>query len=258
MAPRFNIYSTEHIHSQNVCAAFAKGTGFPVVSASPLRAGGVVMYGFLRGLLPTLREARKEGRPWVYVDRGYFRSTRGGDYSGYFRVTRGALQHDGRGTFDRKRWDNLLVPMAPWRRQGKHILVCPPGDVWLGAFGEPFATTQKQWVAKVITELERHTDRPIRIRTKPNFEKAHKPLIEDLQDCHALVTHMSNTAVESVLAGVPVYCLAPCAGATMGQRDLAKIETPVYPDREAWAAALAANQWTLDEIRAGKANHLFI
>lgn len=211
------------------------------------------MYGFLRGLLPTLDQARHEGRPWVYADRGYFRSTYGNDYSGYFRLTRDAFQHDGRGVYNPQRWKSLGMRVAPWRR-GSYILVCPPGDVFTTAIG---GFTSQSWIESTVGTLRQHTDREIRVRRKPAKGADVEPLALALWDAHALVTHMSNTAVEAVLEGIPVFCTGRCAGATMGQSDLTKIENPVYPDREDWLAALAANQWTLEELAKGKASHLF-
>src|SRR5260221_11727804 len=90
----FNIYSTDHPHSQRVCAALRAGTGFPVVKAAPLLAGGVAAYGFLRGLLPTLNQARREGRAWAYLDRGDFRATYGNNYAGFFPLTLSAFHTD--------------------------------------------------------------------------------------------------------------------------------------------------------------------
>lgn len=253
MASRFNIYCTDHLHSRVVSSALSLGTQFPVVRPAPLLDGGVAMYGFLRGLLPTLNQAREFGRPWVYADRGYFRATYGADHSGHFRFTRNAFQHDGRGQADPARFQRLVLRIAPWRRQGKHVLICPPGDVFTQAM---LGISAQEWLEDVGAKLAASTDRPLRVRSKA--APSGRPLIEDLQDCHALVTFMSNTAVEAVLAGVPVFTTGRCAAAVMGCSDLAKIETPRYPeDRERWAAVLAANQWTLEEVRAGKVNRLF-
>ena len=72
------------------------------------------------------------------------------------------------------------------------------------------------------------------------------PLAVDLKDCHAVVVHSSNVAVDALLAGVPVFCTVPCAAYRMGYADLSKIESPLYPDdREQWAWNLADQQWTL-------------
>jgi hypothetical protein len=253
VATRFNIYCTGHLHSKTICEALRQGTGFPVVSASPLQKGGVAMYGFLRGLLPTLKQARNEHRPWVYLDRGYFRATYGTDYSGYFRMTRNAWQHSGKGGADKARWQRLGLSIEPWKKGGDHILVCPPGDVFTQAVGG-FAA--EKWLRSTLATLAQHTKREVRVRYKADAVK--RTLAQDLDGCHALVTYMSNTAVEALLYGVPVFCTGPSAAQSMGRADLAEIESPVYrDDRERWAEVLAANQWTLDEIRAGVANHIF-
>lgn len=249
-----NIYSTGHKHSQAVCRALATGTGCKVRPVGALAPGGVAMYGFLRGLLPMLRQAQAERRAWVYADRGYFGATYNGDYSGYFRVTRNRLQHDGSGEYSPARWQQLDLQIQPWRKDGGHVLVCPPGEVFSESIGGFKAAA---WLASVQQQLARSTDREVRIRNKPAAE-AYRTLQQDLQGCHALVTYMSNAAVEALLAGVPVFCLGPSAAQSMGKTDLAQIESPAYPDdRPRWAAALAANQWTLAELAAGAANHLF-
>lgn len=233
----------------------ADGTKFAIVPVSQLLPGGVAIYGFLRGGLAVLQAAQKEGRQWVYADRGYFRATQGADHSGYFRLTRNAYQHDGMSLLrDPQRWARLALRIAPWRR-GRHVLVCPPGDVFTRAVGGFAADT---WLQDTLRTLRAHTDRPIRIRHKPRPKDNAPPLAFDLQDCHALVTYMSNTAVEAVLAGVPVFCTGKCAARAVGRSDLTQIEHPYYPDwRHDWAATLAANQWTLNEIRAGLANEVF-
>lgn len=253
MANLFNIYSTGHPHSRAVCKAIAEGTGFRTVPPFPLLEGGIATYGFLRGLLPTLRQAQAEGRPWVYADRGYFRATYGDDYRGYFRLTRDSWQHGGAGVGDDERWKKLRLEIKPWRKAGKHILVCPPGDVFTSAVG---GFSALDWSARVLRDLKAATDRPIRVRLKAMASVT--PLAADLEECHALVTYMSNTAVEAVLSGVPVFCTGECAASAMGKKNLAEIESPAYPEnRVEWAQVLANNQWTLDEIRSGEANRIF-
>lgn len=254
----FAIYSTEHAHSRAVCAALAAGTGLPLVPPAPLLDGGVALYGFLRGLLPTLQTAQRLGRPWVYADRGYLGATYGDDYSGYFRVTRDGYQHTSllgsEGRDSAVRLEKLRVKVQPWRRGGKHIVVCPPGDVFLSAVAGRAAAA---WLSELIRALdESGTARAIRVRHKT--EATVRPLAADLEGAHALVTYMSNTAVEAAVAGVPVFCSPLCAASVVGLSDVRRIDDPWYPDhREEWVRALASNQWTLAELRAGKANHLF-
>ena len=164
---------------------------------------------------------------------------------GYYRVTRNAMQHDGTGNASSERWNRLGLNIAPWQKGGRHILVCPPSQ----KFGELLGFNAAAWLQTTLNTLKRHTDREIRVRAKKGNAT---PLDADLKDCHALVAHSSNAAVLALLAGVPVFCTAPCAAYRMGGADMSKIEMPVYPDdREQWAWNLADHQWTLEEMRHG-------
>ena len=79
------------------------------------------------------------------------------------------------------------------------------------------------------------------------------PLENDLRNAHCMVTAYSNAATEALLAGIPVFTTHPCVSSTMGTSDLSRLEHPRYPDdRERWAAILAANQWTLAEMKSGR------
>ena len=223
------------------------------------------MYGALRGLLPTLRQAQREGRTWYYGDNAYFRP--GKDESSYFRVTRNALQHDGSGAPTPgavERRESLGLSIKPWRKAGSHVVVCPPGRL----FGATFGFSADDWLEKALETLRQHTDRELRVRLKVSWNDAKPmnivsrkgppkssvtlPLAEDLKGAWALVTHSSNSAVEALLDGIPVLCTHPCGASAMGSSDLSLIERPrVDGDRDAWAAVLAANQWRLSEMRSG-------
>lgn len=78
------------------------------------------------------------------------------------------------------------------------------------------------------------------------------PLSEVLRDTHILITHNSNAAVEAVLEGVPV-CVSPISAAYPMSTPLEDIERPRMPDRTEWLHSLAYGQFTLDEMRSGKA-----
>lgn len=238
-----NAYCTGHIHSRMVCGSFAAGCGAPIVPPAPLLPGDVFMYGCLRGLRPTLSEAQRQGRRWIYADNGYFRP---GHHHGFYRVTENAFQHDGSGDASVARWEALGLSIAPWRAAGRHVLVCPPSEVFAGLMG----FDARRWLDETVQALNRSTDREVRVRTKANAPT--KPLAADMAGAWALVTHSSNAAVEALLAGIPVFCTAPCAAQRMGLSDLSLIENPACPDgREPWAWNLAAAQWTLEEMASG-------
>lgn len=242
---------TTHQHSRAILGAMSQGAGAPMVNASALQPfGDAIVYGRLRGCDRIIREADAAGRAWLYVDRGYLRATRDMDYSGYFRCTWNHLQGDGTGepNFDRLR--ALNITLRPWRADGHHVLVCPPGEVYAGLSG--FDATA--WHQDVVARLAQYTDRPIRVRQKPTGGGRNVPLAQDLVDCWAVVAHSSNVAVDALVLGVPVFVTDRCGARRCALTDLSKIESPLLADdREEWAATLAAQQWTLDEMRSGLA-----
>lgn len=222
------------------CEAFAKGCGGPVETDGILRDRPVALFGSPR-LWSLLTQARAEGRTWWYGDKAYFGRGK------FYRITRNAFQHDGSGNAGPERFRRFGLSIAPWRTSGSHILVCPPGDRFQRLHGV------EDWLERTLETLKTYTDRPIRVRPKPRLIDGNS-LAPDLEDCWALVTFMSNTAVEAVLAGIPVFVTGRSAASRMGLDDRSRIESPVMPDgREQWAWNLAANQWTLDEIRSGAA-----
>lgn len=221
--------------------AFALGSGGGVSLGPQLRADCEL---FLFGdpeLWPALQAARALGRTWYYADHGYI------GRPAYFRITRNAYQHDGTsGRADFARLRALNVSPLPWRRAGRTVLLCPPDQAFTQLFGFDAAT----WRVQALAELQRHTDRPVVVRERA----CERPLAADLADAFVLVTWCSNAAVDALLAGVPVICTGQSAASPMGRARLADVESPIYPDnRHEWAARLAANQWTLNEIAAGDA-----
>lgn len=251
------IYTTGHAHNETVSRAFAAGLAglgvdHAIEPAAPLKDGDAVFYGFLRGLLPTWRQAQAARRSWIYIDNGYFAPSNhaAGDYTGHYRATWCALQHAGIATSDSVsrglvRLQRLGLAVRP-ARPGRHILVCPPGKVFADGIGLDAA----DWLNRTLARLDDATDRPVKVRAKG----AAVPLAEDLADCHAVVTWGSAVAFAAALDGIAVHCDQRCAAFPVSWPYLADIDQAAAPDtgvRLAWAATLAANQWTLDEMRDG-------
>ncbi len=222
--------------------AWAVGCGGAVETADTLRPGPIALFGSPRRW-ELIAQARAEGRDWYYADHGYF-----GRFK-YYRVTRNAYQHDGvsgltRG--DPARLEALGVEIKPWRTSGDHVLICPPDQKFAALFGFNAAA----WTGHVIAALRALTRRPLRLRGRDT----RGPLADDLAGAWCLVTYVSNAAVEAICAGVPAIVTGACAARPMAATDLRAVAEPPTPhSREAWAALLANNQWTLDEIRAGQA-----
>jgi hypothetical protein len=256
--PLVCIPAERKVKSLQVCAALAIGAGGGVVVdparyAYSLHAPALI-FGSSPRSLKLLGEIRNFGhREWCYADGAY-----GFGRGSHFRVTRGALQitpdHPPRSLYrgarpDLERFRRFRVPVMPWRHTGGPVVVVTQSDLWhLWNHGK----TAAAWADQVAASIRSHTDRPIEIcshKGGPRFD-------ELLPSAWCVVTHSSAAAVTALLAGVPVFGLAGrdefCA-ATLALSDLSFIETPFYPDgREEWAALLAANQWTVDEMRDGK------
>lgn len=230
--------------------AFAEGSGAEVTRTLQFVPGReAVFWGVDRATLPVYRAVIRSNTPFLYIDNGYFRSRwAGGDY---YRVTRNAEQCSGVGASDGVRWRALGMKIAPWTMAGSHVLIACQSDFWHERHGDGSAA---EFGAKVKVELARHTDRRIIIRDKPIGGHREPPLAEHLRDCWAVVTHSSIVAAEAILAGIPAFMLATSAMTAIALEDLSMIEKPLRPQgREPWASVLADHQWTLGEIRSGKA-----
>ena len=192
---------------------------------------------------------------WLYVDNGYFRS---GHFLGYYSATWNAFQHTGFGVYERgkERYDSLVMchQLKPWKKAGDYILVLPPTEVFSSLQG----FTPVEWLADTEKKLKKYTDRPMRVRAKPGsilggVQVPEGPSLEvDLARAYAVVSYNSKATIQAIIEGVPVFTPTPCCTYSMAHDSLYNIEEPYYPDdRERWLHALAANQFTLEEMRSG-------
>jgi hypothetical protein len=222
----------------DVCRAFAAGCGGRVVEQIPpaLLPGTAVFYGVRPAWAHLWAEATVEGRPWVYIDNGFFPC--GGRY---FRAAQNKLQAPSGAPGQISQLGPMGVTIRPWRVDGGHILVCLQS--------EEFMQTVAQTSRDIVGEVLASTDRPVKVRRKGSGA----PLAADLVGCHCVVTWSSNAAIEAICAGVPAIVLGESAAAPMASNRLEDIKHPPRPEgREQWAADLLASQWTLEEMRSGK------
>lgn len=246
----YTAFTVAHGNSTRVLPHLAKGAGAPVRALPndmPVEfEGGMMTYGEEKGLRVMLDRVIAQGREWVYVDNGYFKW---GHFSGYYRVTRNAYMRTGTERGSERRWRRLGMSIKPWRRGGSFILVCPPP----ARFAALRKFDEKAWLCITLATLKANTDREIRVREKPSKRECRQfPIEQAIKGAHALVCHSSNAAAEVLVEGYPTFCTDPCASSIMSESDLTKIEKPRFPDgREEWARALAAGQWTIEEMRNG-------
>jgi hypothetical protein len=197
-------------------------------------------------LTPMIAEWRKTKRRFVYWDRGYWfrvyatwlpRGTNGG----FYRWHCDSYQLQQIKPVSDDRWKAMRTDVLPWRKGGRHIVIAAPTRTY-----SRFHRTES-WIADTIDALARVTDRQLVIRDK----ESKRPLQQDLDGAHCLVTHGSIAAVESVILGCPVVVHPDSAAALVGQTDLKKVETPLYPDRQPWLNSLAWQQFSETELVNG-------
>lgn len=147
------------------------------------------------------------------------------------------------------RFSALKVSLAPWRKAGTHVLIAPNRE-----FGMPGMIQPNMFAEHMVRQLQTVTKRPIKVRPHPGNNPPKIPLAADLVDCWAVVIWSSSVGVESLVNGIPVFCMAPhwiARGSTF--QNLKMIDNPPLEtvDREKSMRALAWAQWTVDEIAAG-------
>ena len=108
------------------------------------------------------------------------------------------------------------------------------------------------WLEETIEQLKLYTNRPIIVRHKPTPSNPSVPLLQQLDNAWALVTHSSNVAVEAVLDGVPAFVSDRSACASLGNTDLRNIDSPHYSDRELWLANITHSNFLLKNLDVGK------
>jgi len=216
----------------------------------------------LRGILKhkIMKQCLADGNNFYYMDSGYVGNNVGTQnrhgIKQYHRIVRNDLQHRTIRPRPSDRWDLLGVNINP-RRTGHKIVVAAPDEKPCRYYG----IDQQQWIADTVAEIKKHTDRPVEVRErapKRTDRVLNEPLVRVLaQDVHALVTFNSIAAVESILAGVPAFVLAPSHVAEpVANRDLSKIDDPFYPDRDllmAWCHNMAYGQYHVRELKNGTA-----
>lgn len=147
-----------------------------------------------------------------------------------------------------KRWSALDVDVAPWRADGRHVLVCPARS-----FGTPGRFMPPDWVQIVTKRLRALTGREIRVRPHPGNVPPKRSLSDDLRDCWAVVVWASSAGVHALIAGVPVICCGPYWIAKSAAGAIEQIESPPMPDRLPALWRLAWAQEFLSEIESGEA-----
>lgn len=260
-------YQDTNRRSKIIAQAFSKGIARcgdtcvvkSIVDYSRVEADVAVFYG---NLIRPMQDYRAAGCHYVYVDLGYWGRLSDGKFNGYHKVSVDArhptdyfqdLKHDAK---------RLVVfgklKLKPWRKRGTHILLAGMSAKACAAEG----FRPEQWENDIVSLIRRHTDRPIIYRPKPNWPDfsllegcsidKNLELAQSFIDCHAIVTHHSNVAVDGIVAGIPAFSWRGVAK-PQALQDITSIGKPLLgDDREQWMKDISYCQWSVNEMTHGK------
>lgn len=217
----------------------------------------------IRGILKhkLIKRCWNDKRDFYYFDTGYIGNdvydSNPNGYKFWHRIVKNDLQHSTIISRPDDRWQRLNKKIKPWKRSGRRIIIAAPDAKPCKFYGIDL----DQWLTDVVSELKKHTDRPIIIRQRPADRidrKQNIPLIQELEnDVHALITFNSIAATESIMNGIPAFTLASTnAASPVSLQNISSIENPYYADSDkiyAWACHLAYGQFHTEELKNGVA-----
>lgn len=206
-------------------------------------------------------EQRRQKLDCLVLETGYL--NRGNGLSHHYALGWNGL--NGRADFRNHdspadRAAKLGIALEP-RHYGANILLC--GQVPWDASCD-FINLQ-DWLLDAVEKIRSVSGanivyRPHPMAKLPNMRGCQysmgKPLIADLLDAHCVVTFNSNSAVEAVIKGVPVFSFDEGSMVwPICNKSWLDIENPKFPNRQQWLNNLAYSQWLPAEMRSGEAWH---
>ena len=214
------------------------------------------------------------GRHVIYLDKGYSRHVSEDSAVRiweYWRVSVDShhptrylmlkqMPHDRIDAF------GLDLPLPPLRKGGNlsHIVIAGSSAKYHEFYG---MKPPNEYYKKVFKQIREKSAQPVIYRPKPSYHDAESipgtitsPSRESIYDvldgAHALVTHGSNACFEAVITGVPCIILGDAVAKPISSTDLKFIRSPKLAseeDRMQWLANLSYQQWTMPEMKNGKA-----
>lgn len=260
------VYLSGNPVHDRVLKAFAEGCNGTLVEGWKYEPSQVaVIFGVYKSRVPIsfprgqiFQRQRDKNLDVVVLETGYI--NRGDGENHHYAAGFNGL--NGRADFRNRdmpsdRAEKLGVELKQYR-SGSKVVLCGqvPWDASVDHSDHP------QWLEASIERLKAYTQREIVFRPHPlarghypNFAvpMSTVPFQEDLKDAHAVVTFNSNSGVEALIDGVPVF--AGDHGSMcweLANKSLIQIDVPNRPSREQWLNELCYAQWTMNEMKSGE------
>jgi len=202
-----------------------------------------VVWGHRFNAIQAVSTARKWGNTWWLIDNGFYKPAQGGA-DGYYSITRNGVAPT---MFDDPDQSRLPVKWKSWRpNPDGHILLTMNGL----HFGEMLGFKRDRWLAKTLLMLSQVTRRPVIVRNK----ETDIPLSEQLDGAWCVITHSSKTAIDAIRNGIPAVVHPWNPAAAVCTTEYQGVENPrmaTPTELRRWWASLMAQQFTIDEMRAG-------
>jgi hypothetical protein len=211
-----------------------------------------VVIGLHSTIAATMTALHMAQRPYVTIDNGYLKPYREG---GYFRATVNGTQlhwlDKAAPPADADRFRALGIELQPYRLTGEHVLCALQSRMWYEMLG--YQPTWGETLAEIVAE---RTARRVIARVKPLKGVVQPSLEEHFENCWAVASLSSNVMVKAAIAGIPIFPQSYCAVSPLTAGSVFQLDTPERerPEvlREMVFHTLAAHQWTIDEIAAGR------
>ena len=223
-----------------------------------------VVFGILRGTEHLLWTCKDIGINYYYFDHSYFFKAHSHQPNHItklrsYRITKNNENFNK--IIELDKWDknriqkfyrlhteSLRLKNIP---RGDKILIIPPTEAVCRYYK---IHSLKQWKRQVQEKVRQYSDREFIIRPKTET----RPLEEDLQNSHCVITFQSTAGITAILKGVPVICddVSMCKSVSIKYEDIEKEYIRDDDLVNKWIDSLLANQFTIDEIKDGRAKKL--
>jgi hypothetical protein len=173
---------------------------------------------------------------------------------------------------DPNRWNkissDLNIGLKDWKTTGQNILICTQRNGGWSMKGFDVV----QWLNQTVTEIHKHTDRPIVVRPHPgdrnavNYLNSRDPrwtisqaekITDDFVSAFAVITYNSSPGVAAAIEGIPVFVTDAnpmiSQAYDVANTDLSLIEKPKLFERQPWVEKISMSHWNFNELKSGEA-----